>query len=406
MSIKKKILLTLLLVLFVGTSLVTSLNVLSRPTYEFKETEDGGWQFEGFNGNAEITELHIDKVLEKTKTSQGTEWVADESRPITSVRSNTVASVEYLTDVYIGAAVKDIGEAAFTNLWNLKAYHVDKANKYYCDVDGVLFTKDMKVLVSYPPAKCKDEGADTTYAIPAGVERLADNSFYKCDALTEVTIPEGVKEIGRMVFFKCWDLNLVELPSTIETLGPDCFSFCTSMKYAFFIPASMKSIDHHAFYKSDALEAFYVECDESDISLGSKWMPKSENSFSADDAVFSAARSEYEAYNAKRISEEKPPVEENNPESSDNSDNPMNDKAVILLIIFVFIPGFIMIGIEVIRKLFKEDFLMTKNGRAKLEKIKAEKEAIHLAYVNGEYADEEPELPPEPSQGEEDDNNG
>lgn len=400
MSVKKKVLLTLVLILFVGTSLFTSLNVLSRPTYEFKEDGDG-WLFEGFNGNSEITELHIDKVLVKTKTDRGAEWLPDETRSVTSVRSNTVASVEYITDIYIGADVREIGEAAFTNLWNLKAFHVDRSNKYYCDADGVLFTKDMKTLVAYPPAKCKAEGADKSYDIPAGVERLSDNCFYKCDALEEISIPEGVKEIGRMAFFKCYALKLVTLPSTTEALGPDCFSYCTSMKYAFFIPASTESIDHHAFYKSDALEAFYVECGEEDISLGSKWMPKSENSFSADDAVFGASREEYEEYNAKRLAEEKPPEDEGGETAAEET--AMNDKAVILLIVFVFIPGIFIIGLEVIRKLFKEDFLMTKKGKEKLERIKAEKEAIHLAYVNGEYDDENAEDTPA---GKEDEDNG
>ena len=401
MSLKKKIFLTLVLVVFVGISLFTSLNVLSRPTYEFKEDEEsGGYEFSGYNGNSGITELHIDKVLTKVKDNRNIEWVADESKTITSVRGFTVSSDEYITEIYIGPDVREIGKAAFTNLWNLKAYHVDDANENYVSVDGVLYTKDMKTLVAYPPARGEGENVDTDFDIPAGVEILADNCFYKCDRLQNITIPEGVREIGRMAFFKCYGLNLVELPSTIETLAPDCFSFCTSMKYAFFIPASIKSIDHHAFYKSDALEAFYVESREEDITLGSKWMPKSENAMKSDDAIFGASRSEYEEYNKKRIAEETPSDEENTDNGGD-SENPMNDKAVIILIIFVFVPGLVIIGIEVIRKLFKDDFLMTKRGKEKLARIQAEKEAIHNAYVNGEFAEEDMT---EETEGEEENN--
>ena len=389
MSLKKKVFLTIVLIAFVGISLFTSLNILSRATYEFKENEElGGYEFSGFNGNSGITELHIDKVLTKVKNNRNVEWVPDESKPVTSIRGFTVSSDEHITRIYIGADVRSIGEAAFTNLWNLKEYRVDEANEYYVSVDGVLFTKDMKTLVAYPPARGEGDTVDADYDIPDGVEILADNCFYKCDRLHNVTIPEGVKEIGRMAFFKCYGLNLVELPSTIEVLEPDCFSFCTSMKYAFFIPASMKSIDHHAFYKSDALEAFYVESNEEDITLGSKWMPKSENAMKSDDAIFGASRSEYEEYNAKRISEEEPSGEENNDNGGDSEDS-MNNKAVIILVVFAFIPGLAIVGIEVIRKLFKDDFLMTRRGKEKLARMQAEKEAIHNAYVNGEITDED-----------------
>ena len=49
--------------------------------------------------------------------------------------------------------------------------------------------------------------------------------------------------------------------------------------------------------------------------------------------------------------------------------------------VFFFIPGFLYIGVQVIRAMFKEDFLMTKRGKRKLEAIKKEKEAIHQSYV-------------------------
>ncbi|MBR3620886.1 MAG: hypothetical protein IKN56_05210, partial [Clostridia bacterium] len=51
------------------------------------------------------------------------------------------------------------------------------------------------------------------------------------------------------------------------------------------------------------------------------------------------------------------------------------------IMIFFFIPGFLYIGVQVIRAMFKEDFLMTARGRKKLEALKKEKEAIHLSYV-------------------------
>ena len=57
--------------------------------------------------------------------------------------------------------------------------------------------------------------------------------------------------------------------------------------------------------------------------------------------------------------------------------------------IFFFIPGFMYIGVQVIRAMFKDDFLMTKRGKKKLEKFREEQEKIHQAYITagGESAE-------------------
>ncbi len=81
----------------------------------------------------------------------------------------------------------------------------------------------------------------------------------------------------------------------------------------------------------------------------------------------------------------------------------MNKTAVIVLIVVVFIPSIVIVGLEVIRNLFKDDFMMTKRGKEKLARQKAEKEAIHQAYVNGEY-DEDSES--EETEEKEEENDG
>ena len=402
MSSKRKIIFSALLIVAILAATVISLGVLVRPTYEYDtDKETGEIVFSGYLGNAGITELTVEHKMVKMKTEDGNVWQPDESAYVSSVERYTVQNDEYIEVIRIGAHVKNIDECAFVYCKKLKAIYVDEANPYYTDVDGVLFTKDMKLLLNYPVAHETDGEPTKTYAVPDGVERLARNSFYKCDALEEISLPDTLKEIGNMAFFKCGALKLVDLPDGVETLGSDAFSYCTAMKYAFYIPASVKQIDHHCFYKCDNLERFYVGSGKDDIKLGGKWMPKSENSLKADDAVFGAARADYEAYNAQRLAEEAPPEENGDGEPQEEETAlGMNKTAVLVLVLGVFVPSILLVGMEVVRSLFKDDFLMTKRGRARLKRAKDEKEAIHQAYINGDYneADE--------NGGEEEENDG
>lgn len=387
MSTKRKVLFSTLLIVAIVASMVISLGVLVRPTYEYDtDKETGETVFSGFLGNAGITELTVEYKMVRVKTENGSVWQPDETAYVSSVERYTVQNDEYIEVIRIGPHVKNIDECAFVYCKNLKAIYVDKENPYYTDVDGVLFTKDMKLLVNYPVAHETDGGRTKEYAVPDGVERLARNSFYKCDSLEKVTLPDTLAEIGNMSFFKCTSLKLLDLPESVKTIGSDAFSYCTAMKYSFYIPAGVESIDHHCFYKCDNLEKFFVGCGRDEISLGGQWMPKSENSLKADEAVFNAALSDRDAYNAERLAQEKPEDGKNEEEKKDEPFG-MNKTAVIVLVLGIFVPSVALVGIEVVRSLFKDDFMMTKRGRARLKRQQDDKEAIHQAYVNGDHGE-------------------
>ena len=393
MSLKRKILFSALLIVAIVTSMVISLGVLVRPTYEYDvDKETGALTFSAYNGNAGITSLTVEHPMVRVKENGERVWRPDESRTVTAVKRYAVQNDEYLETITIGPDVTEVAECAFVYCKNLKAIYVDRDNPNYTDVDGVLYTKDMKTLVLFPVAHETNGERTRTYAVPDGVERLARNSFYKCDALEEITLPDTLRELGNMSFFKCGALKLVDLPDSVKSLGSDVFSYCSEMKYAFYIPAGVETIDHHCFYKCDHLEQFYVGCGEDEISLGGQWMPKSENSFTAKAAEFNATRADRDAYNARRLAEEQPAepepeAGEEAPAQQQEEDTAlgMNKTAVIVLIVCVFIPSIAIVGLEVVRNLFRDDFMMTRRGKEKLAQRKAEKEAIHQAYVNGDY---------------------
>ena len=71
-------------------------------------------------------------------------------------------------------------------------YVVDENNNNFSSVDGVLFNKDKKVLLCYPPCKIYDK-----YNIPDGVETINLNAFCSGvnDKLKEIRLPKSIVNI-------------------------------------------------------------------------------------------------------------------------------------------------------------------------------------------------------------------
>lgn len=95
--------------------------------------------------------------------------------------------------------------AVFYGNENMVAFYVDPANEHFVAVDGVLFTKDMKTLLSYPVGK-----TNSTYTIPAGVETINDLAFYwSYFYLTSVNMPASIKNIEKHAFCYCYSLHTI-----------------------------------------------------------------------------------------------------------------------------------------------------------------------------------------------------
>ncbi len=202
-----------------------------------------------------------------------------EGLPVTEIADFGIVNLEYAVSIHIGKNVKEIGEWAMTNNQHITKITVSEENEYFCDIDGVLYSKDMKTVIYYPPSRnivtTKDEdGNDVNriaYVIPDGVEEIRTKAFYKCYCLTDITIPESVKLIGEKSFFHC-SLQQLNLPEGTETIEKDAFGFNYSLQELTIGP-NIKEIGEYAFYNCTNLLKIEVQAKESEIALGKKWYP-------------------------------------------------------------------------------------------------------------------------------------
>lgn len=227
--------------------------------------------------NGEATVTRVPNKINITKIVIPDEY---EGVPVTKIANFAVVNLEYVTEISIGKNVKEIGVWALENNQKITAINIDDNNEYFCDVDGVLFTKDMKTLLFYPLAKglqtVKDDNGNdiqfSEYSIPDGVETIRTKAFYKCDKITKIIIPDTVKTIEEKAFFRCSSLKELTLSKNVEYIAKDSFGFCSSLS-EINIPSTIKQIDTYAFYNCTSLLTVNIDAKESDVKLGDKWYP-------------------------------------------------------------------------------------------------------------------------------------
>lgn len=113
--------------------------------------------------------------------------------PVTRISEGAIRYMS-VTKITIPESITTIEEGAIKYLLDLKEIVVDESNENYTTVDGVLFSKDKKVLILYPAAK---EGA--SYVVPTGVETISEAAFYSSD-FQRITFSDTVKKISKFAF--------------------------------------------------------------------------------------------------------------------------------------------------------------------------------------------------------------
>ncbi len=104
------------------------------------------------------------------------------------------------TYVYIPSTLTEMEFRVFCNHWNLEEFDVSEENPAFCDVEGVIFTKDKKELVYFPGGRTGE------YSVPKGTKVIRENAFYAI-SITDLYIPASV-ELIKSNAFSYYDFNI------------------------------------------------------------------------------------------------------------------------------------------------------------------------------------------------------
>ncbi len=170
---------------------------------------------------------------------------------VTSIEERAFKECKSLPSVTIPASVTFIGECVFTKCDSLEKIEVVSGNKDYCSVDGVLFTKDMKTLMQYPPSK-----KETEYSIPDTVTSVNQQAFRACNNLVSIAMPESLTFIDAEAFENCQSLASLSIPSKLTTISFAAFFNCPSLT-SIVIPDTVTAIEAYAFANCTGLKTIY-----------------------------------------------------------------------------------------------------------------------------------------------------
>ena len=231
---------------------------------------------------------------------------------IKGISANVFFDCNNLESVHLPKSMRDFYGSSFASCNSLKEVTVDPDNPWFCSVDGVVYTKDKKELVFYPPGK-----EDVEFVVPEGclvigrgaiaycenlkriiisntVTEISDESIDFCKGLegvvvdednetycsidgnlyskdmkkflgfyvstgnTNLTIPEGVVEIAECAASYCYNLTGINLPKSLTSIGDSSFVRCDNLT-SVIIPENVTFIGEGAFYKCNNLSSVVFE---------------------------------------------------------------------------------------------------------------------------------------------------
>lgn len=118
-----------------------------------------------------------------------------------------------LVGLTIPASVTQIDRDITRYCPQIEQIKVDPNNTTFCDIDGVIFSKDQKTLVQFPA------GRKGSYTIPTGTTTIGRYGFYQCDSLKQVTVPEGVQKLEDYAFGLLPSLTELDFPASMSTIS-------------------------------------------------------------------------------------------------------------------------------------------------------------------------------------------
>ena len=219
------------------------------------------------------------------------------SEGVVTVGSYAFQDCKNLVSVALPKSLVDMGMGVFVGCERLKEISVNDGNPKYRSDNGLLCSKDGKVLIC---------GVNGHVEIPSGVVCVTNAAFAGLGGLKSITIPLSVKQIKSGAFARCWglgrgvtvidgcvlnfgsgkcssvvkytgdvrivaddaffergDLVSVDVPFCVDVIGEDMFYGCSSLR-ELSIHRTLRNVVDGAFDTCSSLTTIYVDAGETD----------------------------------------------------------------------------------------------------------------------------------------------
>lgn len=139
---------------------------------------------------------------------------------------------------------------AHSSFLTVSKIEVDIHNQDFKSIDGILYSKDGKILLKCPVKKTGD------IVIPEGTEEIMENAFFQ-SKIKSVKLPASMKKIGSYAFCQCKNLKSIDFGNGIKEIGKAqandndeyVFSECQNLKHVVF-SEQIETIGLNAFDRS------------------------------------------------------------------------------------------------------------------------------------------------------------
>ena len=213
--------------------------------YVYKEYSNGTLHIVGYNGKLEdivIPEKHSGKIV------TGIDPMAFEN--CSQIKSVTIS--KNIQSISLDNLDNTQSYNPFYNCVYMKNIYVDKENKYFTSIDGVLYNKDVTKLLFYPSHK-----SDKTYTVPESVTEISFCAFQRNGIVTEITLPKGLKTMKAKAFLDCASLKKINIPSGITKIEWSLFSGCKALT-EITLPDGITEIGLTAFYDCSSIRKITI----------------------------------------------------------------------------------------------------------------------------------------------------
>ena len=159
-----------------------------------------------------------------------------------------------LKTVSIPAYVNYIGNLVFSNCHALTDISVSGENSFYASLNGVLYDKALKKLITCPAGKTG------SYTVSSNVETFAFGAF-EGSQLTVITIPEqsNLITIGYRAFYDCDNLTTINIPDSVQSIEYYAFANCDNLeKVTINSTSRLGGIYSGAFYNCSKLSSIVI----------------------------------------------------------------------------------------------------------------------------------------------------